>query len=591
MSDWSPFIGDQQWSLLGEFAAPQQYLNTEQFRPGRAGAGLALPGAEPQRDPWLPIADRFDVLRNTLELPDRGSVDLSRLVITTDAGIGKSVAVDWLRAGTFQPQLTRRQHAKARGGHARLVDSTGWMAFVIPPRVLREGSPEQVTQRLRDFMVHEVHGKIEDQGAKRASCYELVERHRRTGRLLLLFDGLDQMGDCEALARAINSPAWSDCHLVIAGRPYALQRDWHALFNDRRWRFIRVEEFSAEQQSRYLGQDRAGTPKIDKIPDEARAILTVPRVLYYIRELPDKKLAALKSAADVYYLAIYELIKRGMEQSVAAREMACDGIVPTKPQDRAILKTFQLLALIALDMVANKIRVATTDAAGNTVWHLRPNFYRVKRGAMTDFLERLEFRFRSTDFGRDWRALSALNTVLTHAVFDADVEGLVEIEFRNRSLQEFLAAYLLAQHGIPDHPPRSGERATSLPLDLGQCIFLPFEPETEDYYYVWQFLANMPADAVREDIWLESVAPLYLPAAQDQAGRWVAKRSNEMLFRTWTRVDQLCEQQHPRALAIREGWWSEFELTILAGGHGKQARRRAGQFQQSFLDMPGGTFT
>ena len=318
-------------------------------------------------------------------------------------------------------------------------------------------------------------------------------------------------------------------------------------------------------------------------------------MLYYIRNLPESKLHGLKSAADVYYLAIYELIKRGMEKSAPARQMGCSGEPPEKVQDRAILLTFQLLSRIAFDMASRKINVQVKDASGETQWAMRPNFYRVARGKMPALIQRLEDEHTNNQFGRDWDALSALNTVLSHAVFDANVGGLVEIEFRNRSLQEFLCAYYLSQHAWPEgKSPQdvklqgANDRLADM---LWQWIYLPFDAESEDYYYVWQFLCDMPDDATNDDVWLESVAPLFRQAIKDDSGQWIAKRSNEMIFRSWRRMSRLCHQQYPRAVQIRDQWWSEFEDVILAGGRDNVSQRHAKGLKNSFVTIPDGTFT
>ena len=589
MSEWSPFIASQQWSLLCETESPQQYLSTNSVR----GAGIQPPtagDAATQVDPWIPIDDREDVIRNRLNVPDMGGpVDLSRLVITTDAGIGKSVGMDWLRAGIMQHDLQRQQFKSGSPPET----SSGWIAVIVPARVLREGDPEQVNVRIMDHITIEIQSNLCDNehDVDPAICRELVERNRRFGRIALLFDGLDQLGDCEALANAVKSPYWKDCHIVIAGRPFALQRDWHKLFNDSHWRFIRVEEFSAAQQTRYLGNDRNGKPKIKRIPLEARSILTVPRVLYYIRELPDSKLSGLKTAADVYYLAIYELIKRGMEKSVTARQMGCADKIPERVQDRAILLAMQMLSRIAFDMVSRKINVAVPGSDGEPSWALRPNFYRVVRGKMPKLLERLEKQHPNKSFDRDWAALSALNSVLAHAVFDADVEGLVEVEFRNRSLQEFLCAYYLCQHAWPDGDDTNlFGTSDRLSDQLGEWIYQPFDAESGEYYHVWQFVTEMPDDTGDLDVWQRSIEPLYRRAVQYENGQWQANRSCEMIFRSCTRFDHFCQQNDQVAVHIRDHWWTEFEQEILSGNRGQELLRCGEALQNSFITIPAGSY-
>ncbi|MEM7476658.1 MAG: hypothetical protein AAF483_16850, partial [Planctomycetota bacterium] len=268
MTTPTPFIHDQRWSLLTETESPQKFLDSGRFRPGRPSAALAV-GQETQEteDPWVPITDRNQVLTNSLTLAPTNAeaeerVDLSRLVITTDAGLGKSIGMEWLHAGLNQKGLCRHQRHEA---DLSLDDrkNTGWFAFTVPATLLRKESAQTINARLEEFMAEEMERRLKEAGqhVSASTLSSLVRRQRRAGRIILLIDGLDQLGDCETLAAITDSPMWEHCHMVIAGRPFALQRDWHALFSDARWRFVRVEELTLEQQRFYLGQDSAGKDK------------------------------------------------------------------------------------------------------------------------------------------------------------------------------------------------------------------------------------------------------------------------------------------------------------------------------------------
>lgn len=467
---------------------------------------------------WMPIQQRIDVLENRLVDPHSQWIDLSRLVITTDAGMGKTCALEWLWAGLNRAGVSRVTANGSTGTGSGFNGQNGWLAFNLPPKELIKGSALDVHQRVLDYMSKTIEVLAKKHGCTQDVARQLVERHRRTGRLVILCDALDQMTDADGLHELLSAEHWKQCHFVLAGRPYSLQRYWSSLFNLANWRFLRVEELVEDQQRRYLGRDRSGQWRYDSyIPEAtreslAKEILTVPRVMKFLHRLPNEKLKTVRTSADVYYLSIYELIRGGMQESVDARRMNCDSEnPPDNPQATAILKTFEMLAAVAFEMASEKISVEVTLDDGSTQWQERPNFFRVQRSVFSDFIERIEARFTTKNFQRDWSALSALNTVLTHAVFEEGVDGLVEVEFRNRSLQEFLCAYYLSQHAKPiDRTGGIPPDGPQLPQGLWNWIYLPLEPDTEGYYYVWQFLCEMHADAINPKYWLESIAPYFI---------------------------------------------------------------------------------
>jgi formylglycine-generating enzyme required for sulfatase activity len=247
-------------------------------------------------------------------------------------------------------------------------------------------------------------------------------------------------------------------------------------------------------------------------------------------------------------------------------------------------------------MVANKVPVETS----NGKFVNRPNFDRVPETKLAEFKTRVQTRFPSDDFARDWEALVAMSTGILDAIFDDGARGLKGIEFRNKSLQEFLCAWYLAKHCGRGKPDLSKPGESLVPKNcnafLWDWIYLPFDELSHDYQDIWTYLTQMREDAIDPDIWLESIAPLYYQARQSSDPQtkktvWIAKRSSEMIFRSWLRLNHHCDQCHPRALTIREDWWNEFEQEILSEKRGADLQGLAKAVQDDLLELPGGTFT
>jgi len=628
MANWYPFIADQQWSLLTEFENPLRYLAARYFSSSRRG--FELPGSsEAEPDKWRPV-ERRHVLTNNVHYPDLGAVEMRRFVIVTDAGLGKTCSMEWIAAGLSTDTIHRfpvlpAEHAEFTpriATHANVgqpvtpeaapatttfpTSSQAWLAYNVPREVLSEGTPAEVHNRLRKYLRQQIINASEASPALKKSnrtCSQeqaerIVQRAVRSGRLMLLFDGLDHLNSIEALKQILTSGIWTEAHIGLAGRPSSVRNHYHELFRDRSWRFLRMEELDPDQQKKYLGS------RYDDVPIEARNnrnIMGVPRVIQYLRDLPHAEMKRVRTAADVFYGAIRTMVIGALDGSAAAREMACaSGHVPETADDTSIDATMHLLGVIAFEMVANKVPVLIRNEEGDVVGaNRRPNFERVAETKLFEFKQRVEARYRTDNFHRDWEALVAMSDGVLDALFDDGARGLKGIEFRNKSLQEFLCAWYLGKHCGQAKPDLSNPGGSLVPEDcnafLWDWIYLPFEEPTHDYQDIWSYLTQMPDDAIDPDIWLESIAPLYYPARQvndPKTGelRWIAKRSNEMVFRSWLRLQKHCDLIHPRALAIREGWWCEFESQILSGNRGDELQLMAKEFQDDLLELPGGNF-
>lgn len=597
----SRYIADHEWSLLVDHGNLRSDLATRNFRPGanRRGALLQQAAAEQRPSPWQPVLDRDQIVFNMETVRQPGlptrNIDLRRLIVTTDAGVGKSVALEWL--------------------HYRFnLPDTGLLAFRLTAAEL-EGSlrefqvpQQQLNEALCNWMAGRIRDAAADSPCTPEEAYSLVTGFRRRGRLVLLVDGLDHVSTgLPNLTYILGSAHWQDCRILLAGRPYALQTHFDELKLDAGWEFLRLEEFTNAQQRAYLGR------RYNSIPTQARAALTsvftIPRVLYYMKHyVGEHQFRLIRTAADVYWQAIRHMIKEALNGSEAARQLGLPSLrtVPARVSESQLRQCRHLLAAIAYVMtlgIAGRKKLPSGITA--------PNFDRVTEDRMERFEEELERRYNTRaeqGLAQDLEALAAMNEFLSRGVFDSDVTGFREIEFRNRSLQEFLTAYYLST------------RATAEDSDMwGDRLYLPHDPESDQFYDVWQFVSEMPGTrrpgldtdgtgpdvpkAIAEEHWLEAIEPLYRPAfeipraagggqPEDHGNATTARdarRSCEMIFRTWPQLCRLCDEGDERAIAIRSRWQAEFQC-ILNGDQDAERQASAQEFQNDLLQIPAGTF-
>jgi formylglycine-generating enzyme required for sulfatase activity len=637
-----PYISDQAWRVLVDFDTPRKHLTTAHFRAGRPGQPTG-PGDAADDSAWINVLPLQVLTGNWGDaqgpnlhpnLFDANGKPRSaqRVVITSDAGMGKTTTIDWLRYRLGLPDLAA-------------------VPIAVPLRVLL-GEEAGVDQRLERYLVDQIERGAKENGCDTATARQSLDQSRRRGRLVLLFDGLDQVPAAVTnLQQVLQSPFYAKCRMVVAGRPYSIQRHWKDLFAQEDWLFVRVEEFNEPQQQTYLGDTAkpGGAPgeqtsRWELVPEDGRRLLSTPRVLQYVRSIPDAELPQLRTAADVYLRAIDVLLREGIQGSPKALLLGWpekERVISATVHGCNLDEGWKLLGAIAFEMTAQTIEVR--DADGNN--RLAPNFDRVEAGdAFRDFKWLLEQRYKSRSHGglnQDLIALAALNDVLEHGVFDTDREDLEEVQFRNRSLQEFLCAYYLATEAFANDPRgeplRSNEAMGRDAAWLDQHLYLPDRLETEEYYYVWQFLADMPAetkDSAGKPVrgrdaasWLRAIAPLYQPAQRvtatprrstregrglsvllnrfgwglQQCGKWLvrlvlpgqttwqARRSSEMIYRSWWGLQEYCEEKNAAALQLRNTWQGEFEQ-IANNAQGPARRQAAQALRDSFLTLPAGQF-
>lgn len=106
-----------------------------------------------------------------------------------------------------------------------------------------------------------------------------LKRLQSQGRITLLIDGLDHVLGQDAfvqnLAALVNSPAWRNCPVWIAGRPAAFRHWWNVLFASPAWKILHVDPL-AKPEIRFFLSEYAGADSFKRLSEGSRRLLSVP---------------------------------------------------------------------------------------------------------------------------------------------------------------------------------------------------------------------------------------------------------------------------------------------------------------------------
>ncbi len=552
-SDKPPFIETQRILWLTETANPRRYLHPSAFRSQRLGASGPGSAGDLDADKWIEISrGQFPGVKPIEDC------DLRRTVVTTDAGIGKTSNLEWL-------------HWKINAA------GDGRLALLVPINELAASYdhflPETLVKRFRRGVSGNSLERLEQNEAEL-----ILRRLRDAGKIVLLFDALDQTGAASAqiatLAEIVSHADWQGCPIVITGRPHALVLHWDSLLDHRSigWRYLQLAEFDEAEQERYLGRTASGQSRYKTIRPEAREILGIPRVLKYLRGLDDADLSEIRTPSDVYYRSLRLLITEGMSKDLRARMIgppANANEAQMKVETHRVDRAFKLLAAIAFEMTGQE--ASWTEGLQPEAEKVsRPNFDQITEGDFNEFRELICRRLPEPYTPADIDRLAALNGILQHGFFDGgDADGLRQILWRNRSLQEFCAAYWMSQYCTEQDAKT-----------LSEWLYLPDDPLTEAYYWIWRYATEMPKKGRNSRRWPLAMSPLYEPGDGQ-----TARRSNEMIYRSWDAMEQYATGHR-----ILNAFMSEFEQ-IKDGKRGtSEQQRSATEFADSFVPIPKGTF-
>ncbi len=595
------FIHDQQWSVLTATEDRKQYL--DKLRTDSSAHDSDRFADMNQK--WRTIEDWEDVAVDRSKIvDDQGHpIRFRRLIITSDAGIGKSKATEWLEHRINHPYCNK---------------STGETAFLFQIRTFLDGKrsdrwsiAESLLKDLTSQWLHEC--DLKGDAADRESIRRSIENHlsqaARRGELVLIFDGLDQASedDWKPIFWLLESIEFKRCRFVLAGRSNKICSKWAALNEREYWTYLRVEDFETRQQIRYLGwlpPIPGGDPEIPQgdrvrynaINRDARRILNVPRVLSYLRERDD--FSTIRSACDVYDYAVTNLIEDGLRFCTPKDQRIDNNVVQTMKEVLAVtayesLMIYQDEPTFQRDPEERTRLVKQPSTAEDPypeyvydINHDHGDFAKVK--------SRIKSRWENEaqSFEDNWLLLGRMNAFLEQGIFENDQEGLNRIVWSNRSLHEYSLALYFAKFARP------GEESI-----LWDWIYIHDVSDSEQYYPFWQFLTEMPSRSRDSEAWLRAIELLFWrnvrydqPPTDDDADNpahpFFAKRSTEMIYRAWDTLEAYCTTNMPKvkreANRIRDRWWGEFESTFLAGEFGERFQKIARDIQEHLIDIPGG---
>ncbi|MFM7071753.1 MAG: hypothetical protein ACKO38_08190, partial [Planctomycetota bacterium] len=312
----SPYIRTQTIKLLSKTANPRIYLRAEHFQSRRKRDDSSSTKSDPAKDQWQAIGR--DALLSGLTMVNGAPGPFHHLVITSDAGMGKTTLLDWIWWEFNSPtgdQLAIRVTAKDLGDAFGQIDRNGGGKKSHETTTAITVRPSDANKAIVRLLVNELLAKDGSRlkmSAKQARHY--LVRLRSSGRLTLLVDGLDELRadnklGFEAIRFIAADKTWKTCRLIIAGRPYALEESWNRIFrrgDSTGWSFLLVDEFNEEEQERYLG-----SILYDRVKDVASDLLGCARSIYYLRRFvsnPDN----IRVASDVYLTAVVKLVADGV---------------------------------------------------------------------------------------------------------------------------------------------------------------------------------------------------------------------------------------------------------------------------------------
>jgi formylglycine-generating enzyme required for sulfatase activity len=501
--------------------------------------------------------------------------------LTSDGGIGKTQTLEWLEWSLNHPDRDT-------------------LALLIAAKELESLAVDG--EALIDFLVKKITvprelWKYRDSGE--AAAYLI--RLRGLGKLVLLIDGIDEVAKKSDALTQINALAdprsvWNNCRIVIAGRQYAFETHYSKLCPKPGgpWRFVMVDEFTPDEQRTYLGEER-----YNAVPEDARELLTVPRVLYYLRNhvlLADvHQPIILKSASDVYWNAVLHILEKGREAGVAggshaagveqaAKQRTADGEVGVISIEDALLMLSALAYVISVDVWKSE-PVSWESIKVDVAKHIGLyDHSRKQRDPTGEFPEPLDIGDKWSAKVEGWlKQLAAMNGPLSHALLDYEFPR--QIQFRNRSLREFFAGLWMSRYCV-----RSQFAA------LSKCLPLRHVPATHEWYWTFRFAAEMPNTALNSSSiyardasrWLLSMETVFCRGDSKVAGTGngkdhVPRRSTELIVRAWPTLKNYVDAGNLAAVSLCNSWRGEFQ-EILDRGH-----PMAREFIGSFVTIPGGT--
>jgi formylglycine-generating enzyme required for sulfatase activity len=608
----APFIASQRFSILEPKGGKQLHaLRPAAFLPGRSTETEA---AAREDSTWNPVARdalKQALLRGQPGPFSLGGVDIpypTRLFLVSGGGVGKTTNMRWLdatlngSAGAEPPAGNGGSAAGPAAGAAE--DSSAILAIRVDAGTLVGLDDDAVLQELATQIAARV-GESNSKWSLEAIVNGL-EEDALAHRLVILIDGLDHVetGKIPFLL-SIQSEAvgrgWSRCFVVAAGRPTAIQgwQDGTAASETvvalGRWRFIEPSEFDSDEAEVFLGVTD-GKSRYDLVAYQLGSLAHLPRVLEYVRTLPEARLEGVRTSADIYTRSLRELIRRTLKAGGKETRMIgpqwkedCERDDPPGRQVQYIMKLLSVLGFLSLcpateaDFSAGAGSVKRSEAFKMSISEDVRRFIRERLAGDGQQL------YESENLDRDLQALAGFAAILGNGVLDAadsDAETFNSLVWSNRTIQQFLAAYWLAVHagGFDTLVARLGGKAVDTPPEsprrdaerFGHYVFYPEDAGTDTTYELNMFLAEMPpATPLNPSSWVASASAWYDPDLFHGTNGGAAparKWSTEMLYRSWATM-------HDIAGYPFDDWW-DLPYQTLTGTAPGNARAMASLHDQ-----------
>ena len=518
---------------------------------------------------------------------------------------------EWLRPETFRWRRNDERFKEAPGGLAEswawedVTDRTAFLADVQPRlRVMtvNAGAGKTMAALQSQYLLQQVHSDhlcllvnfshlptttddiwgpdpehsclvrwfCETEGttdAPRRDVAGLITKKIRTGKLTLIVEAFDQTTsgtNTKEIASALQKflELYPKVRCICTGRPYAIvDQCWEQLFQHDIWQFVQVDAFTKEQAERFVGTHRWELcQRLDATE------LFVPRSLEAIRNIePIEKLRDIRTASQLYWRSLTNTLEK-------ARDTQNPNVfrIPGESWEIKTHHALQLFALLAFE--CNRQGCLDGVQSGmpfrvffDELW-TRHQFYLHEEYGIT-CKPRLEEMFTT---------LARLNTAIDFAAFDH--EGISQVIFQNRSLQDFLAAIWMCTHATRK------DRGW-----FNKQKYVRWNKTTHTHYQMWKLTVEMPNEwqgsmmARIDRAYIKAVRGLFALSTSERP----AVRSTEMIWRCWPLLTEIAKQQNEAgraARAVLETFTREYPR-ILQGARDAAAQRICEDFESWFVDI------
>ncbi|MGF6508214.1 SUMF1/EgtB/PvdO family nonheme iron enzyme [Paraburkholderia sp. 32] len=381
-----------------------------------------------------------------------------------------------------------------------------------------------------------------------------LEQDLVAGRLVIVIDELDHepQTNLRFLVAAQRRSDWWRCPIVVACRPHALL-SWEQRVSGEQqrvdmlcWCFVELCEFTEPQSRRMLGMvkesDGHAVARYDLLRSNMRGKIHTPRVLAYILKtgFTMEELRKLRTAADVYWRAVKEILKQSIDQIHSADQTS-------QSDEQSVERQQHLLGILSALGYLSLMGGIDNEGRNRVDWDkLKGMLLDAKReqrgnGKLTGY------QASEMQLNDDRRFLGKLSAIVDNGFLESMAVGAHDpklgslIRWDNLTIRDFLAAYWLAQHG----PLRPKGGPPTLPPHLVYFPDAKKGDERDSAYDLNCFLADMPLGAVYPGSWVAAARAWYEPNLMRLGER---RRATEMLFRSWSKMHLFAGYQV-------DDWW------------------------------------